>query len=67
MLPQLLLFAAMVAASWFTVRWLREEVARVDRQIDRVQRILDRMRNGRMPRLEFDPATGFYHPVNVYA
>ncbi len=65
MLPQLICFAAVLAATWFAFRWFRQEVARVEGQIQRAERILDWTRNGRRPHLQFDPATGHYHPLSL--
>jgi hypothetical protein len=59
MLTQLMVLTAMALMSWLAFRWIRQEIARVDRQMARTRRVLGR---GRM-RLEFDPATGHWHPV----
>jgi hypothetical protein len=63
MLPELVAFGAMVAACWFAARWLKQEFARVDREIKRAERMLSRVRNSPVPQLRFNPATGHYHPV----
>jgi hypothetical protein len=65
MLPQLILAALMACGLWFASRWVSREVARVDSQIDRLQRILGRARGGGIPRLELDRATGHYYPVKL--
>jgi hypothetical protein len=63
MLPELVGFAALGAACWFAVRWLKHEFARVDREIKRAERMLKRVRNSPVPQLRFNPTTGHYHPV----
>jgi hypothetical protein len=63
MLPQLVVFSAMVAACWFGAKWLRQEVDRVDAEMKRAQRMLRRVRNSPVPQLRFNPVTGHYHPV----
>jgi hypothetical protein len=63
MLPQLVVFGAMVAACWFGTKWLKHEFARVDDEMRRAQRMLKRVRNNPVPQLRFNPQTGHYHPV----
>lgn len=63
MLPQFVAFGAMLAACWFVSRWVRQEVSRVDSDMKRAQRILQR-RASAVPQLRFDPMTGHYHPVD---
>jgi hypothetical protein len=64
MLPQLVVFGAIVAACWFGAKWLRQEVDRVDSEMKRAQRMLRRVRNSPMPPLRFNPVTGHYHPLD---
>jgi hypothetical protein len=68
MLPQLTFVAAMIVAFGFASRWVTQEVARVETQMSRLQRLLQRV--GRDPRspqlhlqLQLDEATGIYLPV----
>ena len=63
MLPQLMIVAGMSVALWVGARWVRREVARVDKEMRRAQISLDRVRNNRRPRLRLDPETGHYYPV----
>ena len=65
MLPQLLFVAALVVALVLASRWMTQEVDRVDRQMARLQRVLERAGQERILqlRLEFDEATGLYVPV----
>lgn len=69
MLPQLTLVAAMIVAFAFASRWVSQEVARVEDQIGRLQRLLRRA--GREPQspplqmnLHFDEVTGIYLPAD---
>jgi hypothetical protein len=64
MLPQLVAFGAMGAACWFGMKWLRHEVNRVDGEMKRAQRMLQRVRNSPVPTLRFNPVTGHYHPAD---
>jgi hypothetical protein len=63
MLPQLVAFGAAVAACWFGARWIKQEVNRVDDEMKRTQRMLQRVRNSPLPQHRFNPRTGHYHPV----
>lgn len=63
MLPQLMIVAGMSAALWVAARWVRQEAARVDSEMRRARTSLHRVRNNRAPRLQLDPATGHYYPV----
>jgi hypothetical protein len=63
MLPQLVAFGAACAACWYGSKWLRQEFARVDDEMRRAARMLDRVRSSRPSQLRFDPTTGHYHPV----
>lgn len=63
MLLQLVVLGAVCAGLWFAMRWMRTEFARVDGEIRRTERMLDKLRPGALPTLRFDPATGHYHPV----
>lgn len=65
MLPHVVFAAMMIGGVWFASRWVREEVARVEGQMRRMHRILEHVRNGRIPRLEADPVTGHYFPVKL--
>jgi hypothetical protein len=64
MVPQLVAFGAMAAACWFGTKWLKQEVARVDSDMKRAQRMLRRVRNSPRPQFLFNPRTGHYHPVD---
>jgi hypothetical protein len=64
MLPQLVAFGGMAAACWFGAKWLRREVARVDGEMKRAERMLKRVRNSPLPQFQFNPMTGHYHPVD---
>lgn len=63
MLPQLVVFGAACVACWYGTKWLRQEVARVDGEMERAQRMLSRVRNSPVAQLRFDPSTGHYHPA----
>jgi hypothetical protein len=63
MLAQLVVLGAVCAGLWFAMRWMRTEFARVDGEIRRTERMLDKLRSGAVQTLHFDPATGHYHPV----
>jgi hypothetical protein len=70
MLPQLTFVAALIVAFAFASRWVSQEVARVEAQIGRLQRLL-RRRVGREPgmpyrqmQLHLDEATGIYLPID---
>ena len=63
MLPQLMIIAGMSAALWVAARWVRQEAARVDGEMRRAQASLHRVRDNRVPRLQLDPETGHYYPV----
>ncbi|MEJ2116513.1 MAG: hypothetical protein P8Y67_09050 [Alphaproteobacteria bacterium] len=47
---------------WFAVRWMRDEFARVDNEIRKTRRIMERMHGGPVVHAEFDAKTGHYHP-----
>jgi hypothetical protein len=68
MLPQLMfLLAAMVVAFAFASRWLFQEVARVEGQIGRLQRLMQRVgRDPRIPHLhlQLDETSGIYLPID---
>jgi hypothetical protein len=54
----------MCAALAFAARrWMKQEVARVDSEMRRTQRILARARSGQPVKLRLDAETGHYHPV----
>jgi hypothetical protein len=63
MLPQLIIFCAGIVACWFGTKWVKKEVNRVDDEMKRAQRMLQRVRNSPLPQLRFDPMTGHYHPA----
>jgi hypothetical protein len=63
MLPQLVFLAAFITMVWFGFRWVGQEIARVDERMRRLQRILERVRSNRIPRLQLDEATGLYIPA----
>jgi hypothetical protein len=65
MLPQLVFFATFIVMVWYAFRWVGQEIARVDGQMRRLQRILNRVRGNRIPRLQLDEATGHYIPVKL--
>lgn len=44
------------------LRWMRGEFARVEGEMRRTRRILDRMQGGPMLNVEYDPETGHYRP-----
>lgn len=62
MLQQLGLFAATICAVFFAMRWVMQEITRVERQMQRLHRILAKVSAGRIPRLQPDPVTGIYIP-----
>jgi hypothetical protein len=69
MLPQLTFVAAMIVALGLASRWVTQEVARVESQISRLQRLLRRVR--REPsdshlhlNLQLDEVTGIYLPAD---
>jgi len=62
MVSQLVAFGAMSAACWFGTKWLKQEFARVDGEMRRAQRMLQRVRNSPKPQFEFDPLSGHYRP-----
>jgi hypothetical protein len=64
MLPQLVAFGGMAAACWFGTKWIKQEVNRVDVDMKRAQRMLQRVKNSPMPQLRFNPVTGHYYPVD---
>jgi type IV secretory pathway TrbD component len=47
---------------WCARCWMKSEVARVDGEMRRAQRILGRLRKGTLPKFHFDPVTGHYYP-----
>lgn len=63
MLVQLVVLIVLSAGMWFALRWINSEFERVDFEMRRAQRLLGRLRTGALPQLQFDPATGHYHPV----
>ena len=63
MVPQLVVLGVASAGFWFAMRWMRTEFARVDGEIRRTERMLERLRNSPVPQLRFDPETGHYRPV----
>jgi hypothetical protein len=66
MLPQLTFVAAMIVAFAFASRWVTQEVARVEAQMNRLQRLFRRVgRDPRIPQLQLqlDDATGIYLPI----
>jgi hypothetical protein len=64
MLPQLLVVGAGIAACWFGSRWIRQEVDRVDGNMRRAQRLLQRVQRSPVPQFRFNPRTGHYYPVD---
>jgi len=64
MLLQLLLVAASVVALGFASRWAKLEVARVERQMNRLQKILLRVQDEPIKQLRLDQDTGIYLPAN---
>jgi hypothetical protein len=65
MLPQLIVFGAMCAACWFGAKWLREEFARVEDEMKRAERMLQRIRSGGpAPLLRLNPRTGRYRSAD---
>jgi hypothetical protein len=64
MLPQFMFFlAAMILALAFASRWVSQEIARVESQIGRLQRLLRRVGRDRVTELQLDETTGIYLPV----
>lgn len=63
MLPQFMIVTGMCVALLVAARWVKREVARVDKGMRRAQSSLGRVRDNRMPRLQLDPETGHYYPV----
>ncbi len=63
MLPQLVCLAAIGIGFAFASRWVNREVARVDFQMRRLQRILLAVSRNRIPQLQLDEASGVYLPV----
>jgi ABC-type ATPase involved in cell division len=63
MLLQLFVVGAAGAGVWLALRWMRTEFARVDGEIRRAERMLERLRGAPMPQLRFDPESGHYRPV----
>lgn len=63
MLPQLLFLAAIGVAFGFACRWVNQEIARVEGQMSRLQRLLQRVSDEPIPRLQLDKTTGIYLPV----
>lgn len=63
MLPQLVVLGAVCVGLWFAMRWMRSEFARVDGEIRRTERMLERLRPNGLPKLQFDPVSGHYRPV----
>ena len=63
MLPQLVVLGTAGAGVWLAMRWMRTEVARVDGEIRRAERSLERLRSAPVAQLRFDPETGHYRPV----
>ena len=63
-MPQLIAFGATCAACWFGTKWLKQEFARVDDEMRRTERMLQRVRSSPIPMLSFNPTTGHYHPVD---
>ena len=64
MLPQLAFVAASVFVLGIAYRWTIQEVERVERQMSRLQRMLQRA-SGEPTTLQLDPKTGIYFPVNI--
>ncbi len=64
MFTQIIILTTMSFALWLASRWVRQEVVRVDSEMRRTQSSLNRIRANRVPRLQLDPATGRYYPVN---
>ena len=63
MVPQIVVLG--VAASvglWFAVRWMRGEFARVDNEIRKTRRIMERMHGSPVINVEFDRKTGQFNP-----
>ena len=65
MLLQLIFFATTGIAVWFGSRWVKQEVNRVDAQLERLNRALDMAKVSRIPTLQFNPRTGVYQPARV--
>lgn len=54
---------AVSAGAWVALRWMKNEVARVDGEMRRARRVLERAQNGPTVHMQFDPETGHYHPT----
>jgi hypothetical protein len=63
MLPQLVFVAASIVVLGAAYRWAIQEVERVEKQMSRLQRLLQRVNGDPVP-LQLDPKTGIYLPVN---
>lgn len=63
MVPQFVMLCAVSVGVWFAMRWMRSEFARVDGEIRRTERMLEKLRPSPLPSLRFDPASGHYRPV----
>lgn len=63
MLSPLLMVGAMSVSVWFASRWLKLEVNRVESQMRRLEQVLVQLNGNQMPSLQFNPATGSYHPA----
>lgn len=62
-MPPLLLWAIGAAGGAVAARWAMREIARVNRELDRMRMAgMAEAHEGRMPRLRRDPATGTYRP-----
>lgn len=59
MLQQFIILSAMSVGLWLAARWL----TRVNSRMRRVPVVAGRRPVGQRPRLELDPKTGRYYPV----
>lgn len=65
MLLQLVFLAVTAMTVWLGSRWVKQEIDRVDTQLERLNRALAMAQVNRIPTLQFNPATGVYQPLKL--